>query len=85
LRSAATNGVKAAQLEYAYLLESSDPPTKNLVEAWAWADLHAGGSDTEAKFAKDIQSRTERAFTEPDRSQAKERAKQIRELVASKQ
>lgn len=83
LLSASNQGYRTAQLELAFLLASSDPPVRNLVEAYAWAAQNLDAPGNDGKFAEDIVAQARRTLSQAELGRAQTRALELRSLLAS--
>lgn len=72
LDKSAKLGFYTAQVEYAYLLESSPGSVQNKVESYAWYKVVIARAGTETEFAKEGLARLTKAMSETELSQAKE-------------
>ncbi|MEE4244151.1 MAG: hypothetical protein V2I33_01995 [Kangiellaceae bacterium] len=72
LGQSAKLGFYTAQVEYAYLLESSPESVKNNAESYAWYQVVIARNGTDTEFAKDGLSRLMKTMPDEELQQAKE-------------
>ena len=72
LDQSAKLGFYTAQVEYAYLLESSPSEVQNRVESYAWYKVVVARAGTDTEFAKEGLSRLTKVMSEAELNQAKE-------------
>lgn len=72
LGQSAKIGFYTAQVEYAYLLESSPGSVQNRIESYAWYKVVIARSGSDTEFAKEGLSRLTKVMSEAELSQAKE-------------
>ena len=72
LDQSAKLGFYTAQVEYAYLLESSPGAIQNRIESYAWYKVVIARSGTDTDFAKEGLARLTKVMSETELNQAKE-------------
>ncbi|AZZ97447.1 hypothetical protein [Pseudoalteromonas sp. R3] len=72
LGKSARLGFYTAQVEFAYLLESSPEPIQNKVESYAWYGVVLSRNGTDTDFAKERLASLTKAMKKAELAQAKE-------------
>lgn len=70
LCEAARMGFYAAQVECAYLLESSPEPVRDPISAYAWARVVIERDGTDSEFAQDLIDRVSQDFGDEEKREA---------------
>ena len=83
LSQSAKLGYYTAQVEYAYLLESSPSNVKNTPESYAWYSVVIARKGTDTDFAKDGLARMAKIMSATDIEQANKIAKKYIEQYAN--
>lgn len=74
LEQAAETGDYTSQFEYAFLLETSDPPVQDQVQAYAWYTVVVLRGGDNAATAQTCRARVEKKLTKDELAQAKSQA-----------
>ncbi|MDR7121598.1 hypothetical protein [Rheinheimera soli] len=82
LEQSAKLGFYTAQVEYAYLLESSTDSVQNKVDSYAWYKVVIAQAGTDTEFAKEGVARLAKVMSEAELNQAKETATQYLDKYA---
>ncbi len=82
LSQSAKLGYYTAQVEYAYLLESSPDNVQNRPESYAWFNVVVARKGTDTEFAKEGLSRLSKAMSSSETQKAKELTKKYLEQYA---
>lgn len=82
LSKSAKLGYYTAQVEYAYLLESSPGNIQNLPKSYAWLNVVIARKGTDTEFAKESLGRLSKVMSTSELEQAKELTKKYIEQYA---